>query len=147
MSAVLSWVRRDLLFRFRVLTHSLKPVPSRRRSFSASCLAVPFVRNFSGLVLRRGGRIGAGFGGVDADAHTVQLAATFLGFRGLRIALHQGPQFTDAGVFLAHFNERLSLAQFSGGVLLVAGILFHESAATLVDPGVISLHVVDLPPR
>ncbi len=60
--------------------------------------------------LGRGGGVCAWFGGVDADAHSVQLTPGFLGFGSLRIALHQGAQFTDAGVFLTHFNQGLPLA-------------------------------------
>jgi hypothetical protein len=61
-------------------------------------------------VLRGGWGIGAWFCGVDAHPHSVQLAAAFLGFGGLRIALYQGSQFTDTRIFLTHLDQRLALS-------------------------------------
>jgi hypothetical protein len=54
----------------------------------------------------RGGRIRTWFGGADAHTHSIQLASAFLRFGGLRITLHQRPQFANTRILLANFNQR-----------------------------------------
>ena len=82
--------------------------------------------------------------GVNTHAHSIQLAAALLRFWGLRIALHQSPQFTDPGILLSHLNQRLSLAQFGGWGFWITGILLENRIVIFYRRRILALAVVDL---
>ena len=95
-------------------------------------------------VLGRGGRIRAWFGGIYPHAHSVEHASPFLGFGGLRVALHQCPQFSDSRVLLTHLYQRLAFSKFSRRRLGIAGVLFQNGIVTLDRGRVFALAIVDL---
>jgi hypothetical protein len=83
-------------------------------------------------------------GGVDAHAHSIQLASAFLRFGGLRITLHQRPQFANPSILLSHFNQRLSLAQLGRWEPWVTRVLLQNRVVALDRLPGTCLAVVDL---